>query len=242
MVEQASPQMTGWVRWLLLRNLPPNYEDKRKWGKQKEIFDGWDFEREGLKIETRRKYKKVNHGTWSRYFIEWIEPLTTLKINMSEMREIRPSVFAFHLQVEAPLHVFGRISRYQWDAQLISLSADAEAYVKLDLGMELEIRLNPLEIPPMIQLFPRATEGKIEMTQFRLTRLSHFKGPMVKVLSHSLREMVEDRVAEYNDQLVAKVNRMLDKQQDKLKLSTQAWLSQSWLGSNPPNPPSSANP
>lgn len=223
--EDASPEMAGWIRWLILQNLPPNYEDRKKWGKQKKIFDGWDFEREGFKIETRRKYKTVNHGTWTRYYMEWIEPVTALKIHLSPPMEVRPRTYLFRLEVESPIHLFGRLSRYQWDAQLISISADAEAYVKLWLDIELEVRLNPLELPPMIQFLPKATDGHIELTSFRMTRLSHFNGPVVKLLSHSLREMMEDKVAEYDDKLVEKVNKQLDKQQEKLKLSLQNWVA-----------------
>ena len=78
-------ELSFWVRWLVLRNLPPSFEDNRKWGREKEVFDGIKLRREGWKIETKRKTKTAKHGTWSRYYIEFVDPAENLQVNIQLM-------------------------------------------------------------------------------------------------------------------------------------------------------------
>ncbi len=144
---EVSPEMTGWIRWLVLRNLPETYEDKRKWGKQKEVWDGLDIERQGLRIETHRKYKKVDHGTWSRYFVELIDPANELQIRIYDLKEVRPGVLFFRTSVEAPIKVYGQVRRYQWDVRTFSISAQANARSRMTTETELSIQLNPVLLP-----------------------------------------------------------------------------------------------
>ncbi len=224
---EMSPEMTGWIRWVVLKNLPPTYEDKRKWGKQKEVFDGLDFEREGLRIETRRRYKMVDHGSWSRYFIEFIDPEKQLSIRVFDLVELRPGVIQFRTSVEAPVKVFGQMTRYQWDVKTFSVSATANARVRLDLTSELEVQWNPVALPPSITLRPKATEAKVALVEFKVVRISHMKGPVAKLLGASLRELLEHKLSEYDEKLVEKINKQLDKQKDHFHLSAEKWFASS---------------
>ena len=222
---EMSPEMTGWIRWLILRNLPPTYEDKRKWGKQKEVFDGIDFDRQGLRIETHRRYKKLDHGTWSRYFVELIDPAEQLQIRLYEMQETRPGVIQFRIMVEAPVKVFGQMTRYQWNVKAFSISAHANARVRMNVLCELEIQLNPLAIPPSVTLKPKVSEANVELHEFKVTRISHMKGPIAKFLGSSLRDLLDRKLQEYDDKLVEKTNKQLDKQKEHFHLSAEKWFA-----------------
>src|SRR5436190_24072410 len=68
---------------LLRDQLPPQYENWKKWGKTKEVWAGVKVEREGFKIETRRKKKIVNHGSWSMYRIKRIDVATPPDITLN---------------------------------------------------------------------------------------------------------------------------------------------------------------
>ncbi len=203
---------------------PESVEDNKKWGKQKEVFDGLSIEREGLKIETRRRYKQVNHGTWSRYYVELIDPAKELQIRIVNLVQRDARTYQFDIFVETPLHVFGRMSRYQWDVQLISLSANADARARMFVRCEVQVEVNPLHVPPSVTFKPKALEAKAELLEFKLRRVSQLHGPMVRVLSSSLREVLEEKLAEYDAKLVEKINRQLEKQKDNLHISLQNWL------------------
>ena len=46
-----SDLVTGLVR----ANLPDNYEKKKNWGNQTNVFDGLHVKRDGLRLDTKRK-------------------------------------------------------------------------------------------------------------------------------------------------------------------------------------------
>lgn len=225
-----SSDLSDWLRWLLLKNLPPTYEDNRKWGLQKSVYDGFRFRREGMKIETERKYKTVKHGTWSRYYLEFIEPQNRLKLEVQNFENINDERVRFRLMVEVPLHAFGRISQWQRDLQLISLSTNADATVRLEVDTEVGVRVNPLVFPPEFQFEPVVKGARLELVQFEVHRISQIRGPLAEELGKGIRRMVDDRLADYEDKLVVKMNMELVKQKDKLRVSLgqglPGWLSQ----------------
>ena len=215
--EESLSQM---VRWLVLKNLPPTYEDNRGWGKQKEVYDGFRFRREGMKVETYRKYKTVKHGTWKRYHLEFVDPESTLQLRIANLRDISQNRLAFHLTLDAPLKVFGRVSQWQRDVQLISISTNAAVAVRIDVDVEVGVQINPLVFPPDIQFSPMVKSAMIRLTKMEVDRISQIRGDIAEELGKGLRGFVDDYLKDYDEKLTAKMNKQLEKQKDKLRVST----------------------
>jgi hypothetical protein len=220
-------ELSSWVRWLVLRNLPPNFEDNRKWGKKKEVFDGIDFRREGWKVETKRKNKTVNHGTWSRYFIEFIEPADKLQVNIRQIEFPPKGPIRVVTQVVAPMKLFGRVSQWQRDFQWISVSTNAEATIELNVACDIQVLMNPLKIPPDVEFRPVVTDATVSLQEFSVQRISQIHGPLAELLGKGIREVLDKRLEDYREKLVIKMNSEIAKQQGKLKLSFQDWLQTS---------------
>ena len=214
-----TPELDETVRWLVLKNIPPAYEDNRKWGMLKEAYNGFKFRREGLKIETERKYRTVKHGTWSRYYVELIDPAKLLKLHVDRLEPIADDRFVFETTIEAPLHAFGRISQWQRDVQLISLSTHADATARVWVRAEVRIHTNPLVFPPEVHFEPIVQDAKVELTEFEVHRISQVSGPLAEQLGKGIRKIVDDRLEDYSEKLVVKMNQQLKKQQEKFKLS-----------------------
>jgi len=220
--EEAS--LSSMVRWLVLKNLPPTYEDNRSWGKQKEVYDGFRFRREGMKVETYRKYKTVKHGTWKRYHLELVDPESTLQIQMRDLRNLANNRFAFHLTLEAPLKVFGRVSQWQRDIQIISISTHSFIAVQAEIDAEVAVQTNPLVFPPDMQFSPTVTKATVRLTKMEVDRISQIRGDLAEELGKGLRGFVDDYLRDYDDKLVIKINKQLEKQKDKLRVSTSDYL------------------
>lgn len=215
---QAS-QLSDWVRWIVLKNIPTSHEDNKKWGLQKQVYDGFRFRRENWKVETYRKYKTVKHGTWSRYYIELDDPQKNLDVRIDRLQPVSDERFVLEATIQTPLHAFGRISQWQRDVQLISVSTNADASVRLWVRADVGMKTNPLVFPPEIHFSPKVTDAKIELLEFEVHRISQVGGPLAEQLGKSIRGQVEDKLDEYSDKLVVKLNAQLEKQKDKLKLS-----------------------
>lgn len=221
----ASPQVVAWLRQLVRDNLPETYEDTRKWDQQKEVWDGLDVSVEGLKIETRRKRKLVNHGTWSRYRLELVDPENHLDIQFHQLEIVDGSHIAFHVSVEMLLDVFGRMSQWVRDVQMLSLSANADAVCKLTLQGRVGFQLNPLKFPPDIRIQPHVEAARVDVSYFRVRRISQLGGPMAEQLGNGLFQILENKIEESNQRLPEKINRQIAKHGDRMRFSTQDWLS-----------------
>jgi hypothetical protein len=227
--ENELQELSQWIRWLALMNLPPNFEDNRKWGAQRKVYDGVDVHFEGLRLDTKRKWKMVNHGTWSRYFIEFVDPAHRLEIAVRKL-ESRPNgrSFTSQVQIVAPLKLFGRVSQFVRDVQLVSVSVQADATVALDFELEVEIRINPLLFPPEVEFRPRVTQADVNLREFEVHRISQIHGDPAEWIGQGIRKVLDRKLNETNDQLVEKINTAIAKQQHKLKLSAGDWLKSSF--------------
>ena len=228
--EEAAPSFTPseefqqFITSIVRDTLPAKYEKTKNWGNTKRAFDGWKVEQDGLKIETRRRWKDANDGAWQKYSVRLIDPDEKLQIRIENMQEQPGGKVSFDLSADARLAVFGRQSQWESGVQLYSLSVEATARVRLEAHVEVGMRLDAAKFPPDVYLQPVVTSADLEIPDFRLTKVSHLEGPLVRSLSHRVREVLEEKVADDRKQLLASLNRQIAKNQHKLKFSPQDLL------------------
>lgn len=209
---------------LAREHLPDKYEKTKNWGKTVRVFDGWKFERDGLRLETRRRFKVANDGAWQKYGIRLIEPEKNFDIRVENLRQ-EESRAVCDVTILAAAHVWGRHTQWENGVQLVSLSAEADARLRLRAKLEMALKLDVTKLPPDAYLQPRVASADLDILEFKLRRVSHFDGPVVKSLSSSVREMLEDKIENDRQKLVDKLNKSLAKQQAKLRFSPSDWLS-----------------
>jgi len=209
------------LRTLALTEMPHSYEDDDDWGRTKEFTTGLHVSRDGLKIETRRKRRQLNHGLWQRYRVK----LADAERFMLDVRDVRPGEdgkTAFTIEISAPLKLHVRRSRWRRGVQLWSVSADANASVRLRLDCQARLELDASESAPAVVLTPEVDAAEIRMTRFELTGVSKARGPVASELGDLLREYLEEKVARKNEKFVRKINERIEKKQDRLRFSLSA--------------------
>jgi len=228
-----SESLQQYITHLVLEEVPPVYENTKKWGGTKRVMTGLDWEQDGLKIETRRRWKDVNHGTWSRYKLKLIDPENTFEVRLENLRDLGDNTAGFDLIGVAKLACWGRMSQWKRGVQLISLSADADAKVRLVASVELKMAVDPKTFPPDIILSPKVTSADLQLQQFELQRLGLADGPVVEQVGELVEEGLQDYLAENRVKLAEKMNKQIDKKREKLriplsKLTTSKWGK--WFG------------
>ena len=98
------------------------------------------------------------------------------------------------------------------------------------LTCDLALKLDAKKLPPDVIVDPEVIRADLELLEFRLRNLSRFDGPIVKQLGKGVREIVEDQVVKKRDKLVSKINRQIDKNRDKLRLSLHDMVKSKWGG------------
>jgi hypothetical protein len=205
--------------------IPENYEDNRKWGKTKEVFDGLHVRREGWRIKTHRRKKEVNHGTWTRYEVRLLNPDKRFKIRLQDLRSLPDGRTSVDIHCDARLRSFGRLSEWQYGVQLISLSAEADADVRLVMQCTFRVNVDLSHLPPEVVMDVNVDEADVTIHRFRMRRISQLSGPLVKQLSHEVREVLEDALAKQQDKMVEKINKQIEKNEEKLRLSLTSVLN-----------------
>lgn len=208
------------IRSLALANVPKRYVNDKQWGQQKWVWRGVKVSLDGLRVDSEPRWKLVNHGGWKKYEIELSDRPDALTLDIKNMRQ-SPSDgrLQFDVVCLADLDLTGRYAQWERGVQLMSVGTAADAKLRLDASCDVAVQIDPLKLPPDVILKPQVTAARIELVDFHLRKLGDFDGPVVRELGRSLRDMLEDRIADESPKLAAKLNRQIEKQQDKLRLS-----------------------
>jgi hypothetical protein len=225
-----SAEFQEWITNVVREQLPGEYEKRKNWGHTAKTFDGVSVRLEDGQLKTHRKFKEANDGTWQMYRIRLKDPEEKFDVKVANIRSIDGGKVAMDITAVASLEVFGRESLWQHGVQVFSISAEADARVRLIAHTEVATHLNPTRFPPDISLDPEVKAARFEIPDFRLRRLGEFSGPLVRSLSHTTREALEDKLEKDNEKLVGKLNKAINKQEKKLRLSLADVMHSKWGG------------
>ncbi len=223
-----SESFQTWVTELVREQLPEQYEKSKNWGNTTRVFAGWRIEPDGLKIETRRRWKEVNDGTWTRYRVTPLDPDKHFAIRIETIEQLAGNKVRVQLAAISKVRLYGRLSQWEHGVQLVSLSAEADAQIQVRGTVEIALKLDPTKFPPDVFLVPTVTAADVEIAKFELRRVGKFDGPLIHSLSDETRDVLAKELAERRPKLVSSLNKQLAKKQDKLKFSLSELLKSEW--------------
>ena len=225
-----SPEFQEWITKIVREHLPNPYEKKKNWGHQEKTFDGISVQLKDGQLKTHRKFKQANDGQWTMYRVTLKNPEEKFEVRVAKIEQLPNGKVGMDISAVASLEVFGRQSLWEKGIQIFSISAEADARVRLWARCEVATRLDPTRFPPDVYLDPEVIAAKFDIPGFKLRRLGHADGPIVHSLSHTAREALEDKLKEDNAKLVASLNKAIAKQEKKLKLSLADVMSSKFGG------------
>ena len=126
------------------------------------------------------------------------------------------------------LLVSGRWSEWRQGVQLFSVSADADARVQIRAVCEVGIAIGVAEGSPRLTLSPRVADAAIELTDFRLQRISKLDGPAVHKLGHAMRGVLQGEIDDRRAKLVGRINTQIEKHRDVLTVSPADLMKEGW--------------
>jgi hypothetical protein len=214
--------------WIAQENIPSTYEDRKDWGGTREIVTGLRLVGRGRKLRTAARRKSVKHGTWKMYRVALKDPARGFQIALNRMQVSEDEGLVFEATVEARLEMLARWAQWNWGVQLISFNALADAQVRMKLTGKMAIRIDPRQFPPDVTIHPRITGADLHLESFRLLRISQLHGSLVHRIGDEARRIIEKKLAEKREDLVAKINRQIEKNQEQLKVSLREYVQQEW--------------
>ncbi len=213
---------------LVLENIPHEFEDTKDWGRQVERWDGVKFRREGLKIETERRRKSVNDGTWTRYSVQLRDPKEKFSIQIKNMKEPVKNRFTLDVHFISELSLKARHSKWLRGVQLFSISAEGFASLRLVVSVDLEIKPVSLKFPPDFVVSPVVTNADIVLDEFRIDRIGKVGGEVSQQITKAVRSELDDKIEKKESKLVQRLNNEIDKNRDDLRISIADSIQAKW--------------
>lgn len=222
----ARQSLADLVGRLIEGAIPTEYDKQKDWGATKEVPVGVRIEGKFLHTHVHKRTKAVDHGVWKHYKLRLVEPEKNLVVRVTALHPSEPGKVAATLEIEAKFDAWARARVYQYGVHVISIEMEADARVRLVIDGELAVRWNSAAWLGTVAIDPTAQSARLELTEFRIRRVSDAKGPLVRELSGGVRKLIEEELD--GPQLTAKVNRAIEKKRDRLTLSTRELLDGAW--------------
>ncbi len=216
------------ISQLVLQQIPHDYAQADSWGKTRRVADGLKLRREGLRVETYRTFRQVNHGTWNKYTVRLVDPQRSFHSRLTNIRPGESGRTSFELEFHVPLEISARQALWQLGVQMYSISVEATAEVHLQLACDVAIEAEPGEFPPVLQLAPRVTSAELHLAEFRIHRVSKLGGEFAQQATQLAREPLEQELSEYEPKLVEKCNATIARHRDDWRLRWTSDLQARW--------------
>ena len=207
--------LTDFVR----SQIPSQYTDEKKWNKQVRQYDGIRLRREGWKLETKRKWKMVNHGTWQKFSIGLADPEKSFEVKLLNVKKSPGGKVDFEILFRAHVWLKARQSKWVRDVQIYSLSAEGEARTELKVSCELALQADWKSLPPDLIFKPRVTRTQIEVSDFKIHRVSKVGGEFAQQATKATKNWIAERKVKEEVRLVEKLNKQIAKNGSNLRIN-----------------------
>ncbi len=224
----ATEPLNQLITHIVLDNLPHSYNDDRRWGKTVQRFGGVQLRRDGWKVETKRKWATVNHGLWQKSSARLVDPDNQFSVQLANVRAGGDDRTAFDLIFDTPLSISGRQSKWVNGVQLYSLSADAEAKIRLTITFEMSMQLDFKKLPPDVVFEPRATAADLHVEHFAVNHISKVGGEIAQQATQWVESQLDEQVSAKEAKIVEKINHQIEKHKSDLRVSLTDALASRW--------------
>lgn len=186
--------------------LPAIHIDDSKWGQQKE-FD---------RLLPRNKPLMLNHGTWRKFQARPVRPEETFRIRLKNLRCESAKIY-FTLECDGLLDLEARQAKWVRGVQLYSINAQGDAKITLSLDCAVWVGFDFRSEPTMV-IQPEIKSADIVIHEFQIHRISKVGGEFAQQVTRAARDWLDDREEKHEAKLVAKINRQIQKKQDRLRI------------------------
>lgn len=224
--EAASKAMYGFLASIIRENIPEKHTEDKEWNRTKEIYAGIKFRREGLKIETERRWKTVNHGLWRKYEVQLIDPDNRLTVRLSDVHWQPDGRLHAHLTIIAETFVTAWQTQWNLGIRVYAIRSEAKITMQLDVDATIGFGLDNTAFPPALVVDPHIHNASLQMSSFHVDRIGKLGGDISEELGDSIENLVRKLVVKpQSEKLAAKLNRQIDKKRDDLRIEAGDWLN-----------------
>lgn len=217
----------------VLPKLPREYDGDKHWGDTKRLWAGVKLRRDGLKLSTKRRWREVKHGRWTKYSVRMPGSASSPPPIKIDVRSVQPNLIdgvptgmLIATELRTPLDFSARIQRWNLGLHAYSIEISGHLNVRMTLQSTLNTYPDYSEIPPAIVVDPRVKTATLVLESFHVDRISKIGGEVAEQWGEIAEAVAKEIFLEdLNAKLPAKLNQAIDKKRDSLRWSTSDWLT-----------------
>lgn len=210
---------------------PRSYDSDKHWDKRKKIWAGVEVHREGLRLKTKRRWRDVRHGRWTRYEVAFPGDESKPPPVAVTVRDVHPETddngqvtWMIESHMTTPLDFSARIERWNLGAKWYTFTVTGHMRVSLTLTSTLTSGLDYSELPPAMVIDPKVTAARLTLDEFHVDRISKVGGEVAEQWGKIAEKVANEILIEdYNEKIVGKLNRSIEKHRDDLRISPTDW-------------------
>ncbi len=214
------------LRAVLLTAIPDKYEDRKHWGKTTRVFDGFRVKQQGLDVRVSKRTKLVNHGSWSRYQVQLLDPQRHLQLAMDHFESSGPGRVSFELHVTARMRCVARFEQWVLGVKGLNLAVVSDAVVQLDAQCELAMRTERREnsFLPDVILAPSLQQIRLTLRDIDTRRIGEIRGDLAEELGDGSRRFIQDLLRRQEPRVLKKANAAIAKKREALRFpASKLW-------------------
>lgn len=221
------PALGRLVKAIVIDNTPLHWEERKGWGDQVHVFDGFRFTGKGLRVKAHVKKKAVNHGLWKYYRVEVVDPDKNLHVRFPKLDYIDGEGIRFVVVVDAHLVGYADFKQYNNGVKVFSAATeaefDAQAIIEGTIGVAFVYNGWESEI----QWTPKVESVQLELPNMDVQRFGKIKGPLAQETGDSFRKLLQRQLQKQEGKMTVKMNKAIQKKLDEgpLRLSLQGLVA-----------------
>lgn len=213
-----SPEAVEFIKGVALMLLPETYSDDDDWGNQRRVQSGLNVKIRGLRLDTSRRWKEVNHGTWQRVDATLVDPQKHFQLAINLLPQIDRGVPRYRVAAKLRLRATGRQQRWNYGVKLYSVSADV--VVDISFTADLQFRSDVLQTDDgsKLRVLPHLETATARLDGFSLRSVGHAKGGGVREFGNLLEKLLQSAVKKKSQKLPMKINAKVQKKPEKFEI------------------------
>jgi hypothetical protein len=204
------------LRGMIMLLIPETYTDDNDWGTTQRIQSGLNLRLDGARLRTSRRWKDINHGTWKRAEIQLLDPQEKFDLQVALLPTDDRNSTRYAVGASARLKVRGRQQDWINGVRLYSVTGDATADVLLRAVITIKRSIVSGETNNRIlRILPHIESVSLYIVGFRLNRVGHAKGAIVREFGRSLKGTLNQALSRNRDKMASKINAKIAKKPER---------------------------
>lgn len=209
------------IRATVIASLPEKTVEDKHWGHTASVFSRYEIKTRKGRLSMKPLTKQVNHGFWQRQTVTMLQPEETLHIDFQNVQRQPTGKLTFTMRVALRARVSTQFAHWVYGVKGLNgeVEADVTVAAVVDCSLDLTTVQEKGDLFPSLQLVPEVTDLKLKVHDIDARKIGLIGGWAAEQIGDGSRSSVNSILNEFEGNILKDLQRKIEKNQDRLKIS-----------------------